>query len=408
MAAERSALPIERWLRLALAPEIGPATARRLIEAFGSPEAIFSAPPGDLARVEGLGPKRLASLLSADSEKRASAELAKAAALGVALIPQDAPGYPPSLLRLANPPLVVYVLGDLIPRDRLAVAIVGPRKPSDYARAMTRALVPPLCARGLAIVSGLAYGVDAEAHQAAVECDGRTIAVLAQGLDTPVFPATNRKLAARILSERRGALLSIFPFGTKPEAGLFPARNEIIAALALGTLVVEAGESSGSLITARHAAELGAPVMACPGDATRPNARGANRLIADGAPLIQNSDDVLGAMAAELRNARAELHEPEPAAGPLSDDSERAALDGHPEFFSRAGSAPSAAVRSAADPLESGILETLAQDCRSIDYVIEACADLGFNQSQVVQKLLLLELNGRIRQLPGRVYALAL
>jgi DNA processing protein len=167
-------------------------------------------------------------------------------------------------------------------------------------------LVPPLCARGLTIVSGLAQGIDAEAHAAALGAGGRTLAVLGQGLDTPLYPSSNRSLANRIVQEDLGAILSIFPLATTPQPQLYPQRNEVLAALALGVLVVEADRRSGTLITARHAADFGKTVMACPGDADRATAEGSNRLLTEGAALIQSSDDILEALAPDIRSA---LHE---------------------------------------------------------------------------------------------------
>jgi DNA processing protein len=185
---------------------------------------------------------------------------------------------------------------------------------------MTERIAGPLAGQGLTLVSGLAYGVDGEVHRAAVEAGGRTLAVVGQGLGTPLSPQANADLARRIVEEDHGALLSIFPMDAEPRAGLYPARNEIIAGLALGVLVVEASASSGALITARHALAAERHVMACPGDATRRAAEGSNRLIADGAPLVQNAEDVLALLDSDLRRemetlggeASSEFHVPGP------------------------------------------------------------------------------------------------
>jgi len=390
-----SGLIAEAWVRLALTPEIGPRLAHRLLARFGSPEAVFEASEAELAGVEGMGEKRRRALRLPEPREDALAAIETADRVGARLITLANPHYPIALKDLACPPLVLYVRGRLLPEDRLAVAVVGPRQPSEYARIMTRSLVPPLCARGLTIVSGLAHGVDAEAHRAALDSGGRTLAVLAHGLDVPVYPAAQRRLLERIVNEDRGAALSIFRFGVTPEPGAFPQRNEVIAALAVGVLVVEAGEKSGALITAGHALELGRHVLACPGDATRPNARGANRLIAEGAALIQRSDDVLAALAEELRRLRVELGGGEGQ----TVETEDAAAAPPPAWVGAAG--------WSSDLLDTSIREALTEDHRTLDYLLEVGARAGYAQGAIIQKLLLLELSGLVRQLPGKVFCLS-
>jgi len=385
---ESEADEILPWLQLMLAPDIGPAIAHRLLQAFGRPREIFEASFEKVNRIDGLGERRLESLFSKKVGERARRELDRSTELGIRMIHFGSTDYPANLLRLPNPPLVLYVQGEITPEDRLAIAIVGPRKPSDYARIMTRQLAPALCARGLTIVSGLAYGIDAEAHLAAVQSGGRTLGVLAQGLDTPLFPSSNRTLARRIIEEQRGAILSTFPLDVKPEPHFFPNRNEIIAGLSLGTLIVEASERSGALITANHAMELDRTVMACPGDATRANSRGSNRLIAEGAILVQTHDDILRALATELQNARNELGE--------SQDDSQSTLD--------SSSAVKSIAIAPADSLEARICELLS-DPRSIDYLLETLAEDGYGQGKISEKLLMMEMSGRVRQMPGRIYS---
>lgn len=428
---------LEAWVRLGLAKDIGPALARRLVETFGSAREAVDAGSADLRRLGGLGERRAAALRDPALPDRAAQEIQRARALGVALLHPGAPNYPAAFNEVPNPPVLLYVLGELAPGDLISVGVVGPRSPSDYAREMTRALVPPLCAFGVTIISGLAMGVDHEAHLAALECGGRTIGVVAQGLDQPIAPAGARKLARRILDEKKGALVGVFPFGTPPFPGAFPQRNWVIAGLSLATLVIEAGEKSGSLITAAHAADMGRPVMACPGDATRPNARGSNMLLSEGASLIQSSDDALRAMANELRRARIDLGHAASAdsapgfqagtvrrtlrangADPEEIDESEADPDETPAARNRRKRLEQIAARSSADPtpppmprapaddLERFLFAELALERRSIDHLLDAAALAGIARGALVQKLLILEMSGVLRQLPGRIYQL--
>ena len=404
-------MALESWLRLCLAPEVGPVLGHRLLETFGAPEAVFTAPERQLLSVGGLGKARLARLLDPGAARLAREELARAAEAGVRLLTLADDDYPLLLSRLEFPPLVLWVRGRLAPADRLAVALVGPRSPSNYARLMLAELAPPLAAHGLTIVSGLAHGIDAEAHLAALDNGGRTLAVLGQGLGTAVYPQRNAELARRIVEEDRGALLSVFPLATEPGPGLFPQRNEIIAALSLGTLVIEAAETSGSLITARHAAAAGRVVMACPGDATRRAARGSNRLIADGAVMIQNAEDVLAALAAELRREGEGLGlGGRPATG---DAGAAANAPGQLEldFTAPAPSAapplkpPAQLFALPGDPVSRAILELLDAEPLPADLLLEGCGERGHAPSAVLERLLRLEMDGILRQMPGRLYA---
>ena len=397
----------EAWLRLVLAPDIGPVLAHRLLRAFGSPAAIFQANRDALGRVPGMGTTRLQRLMEPAALDAARAECARCDAASVKLLTLDHPDYPLLLSTTEYPPLVLWVRGELAPEDRLAVAIVGPRSPSAYALLMAARLATPLARHGLTLVSGMAHGIDAETHRGALEGGGRTLAVLGQGLGTPVYPAQNQPLAERIVAEGRGALISIFPLETEPGPGLFPLRNEVIAGLALGSLVIEAAERSGALITARHALSAGRSVMACPGDATRRAAVGSNRLIADGATLVQDHEDVLGALRDELRRGMAELGVHKTA--PSSEDAEaEIATAAAPR--GRAGSSKSNRPRvkmEAASPVERAILAQLAAEPQALDSVLAGMAEAGHGTSVVLQHLLQMEIDGRLKQLPGRIYALA-
>lgn len=398
------------WLRLARAPGIGPVLAGQLLARFGSPGAVFAASRRELDALPGMGSGRVDALLDPRLPDHARREADRAAAIGVRFLCLADSSYPVALRSLTAPPLVLSLRGRLVGPDRLALTIVGPRMASEYARRMTRRLVPPLSARGLTIVSGLAQGIDAEAHAAALRSDGRTVAFLGQGLDCPLHPASNRDLADRMIEEGLGALVSAFPLAMRPQASLYPQRNELLAAFSLGVLVIEAGERSGALITARHALELGRPVLTCPADADRASARGSNRLLADGAALVQTSDDVLDAMRSEIRRELVALgFDPAVADGPipagLRADSPGSPPHGRPEAPSSA--APSTAADTIRDPLTRAIDGMLREEHRPIDFILQGCADAGFGHAAVVQRLLELELSGRLRQLPGRIYARA-
>ncbi len=382
----------QAWLRLVLAPEIGPVLAHRLLAAFGDPASIFSAERKALLEVPGLGRSRVERLLAAEVARAARAEADRCAEAGVRLLTLVDDTYPALLRQLEFPPPVLWVRGQLTESDRLAVTIVGPRRPSDYARLMAERLGPPLAARGLTLVSGLAYGVDSIVHRAAVEAGGRTLAVVGQGLGVPLYPAVNAALADSI-ADGHGALLSIFPMQTEPSPGLFPQRNEILAGLGLATLVIEASPESGALITARHAAAANRTVMACPGDAVRRAAQGSNRLLAEGAVLVQEAADVLESLGDELRRAMAELGHAAPRRSAQAD------------LFDEPPAEPPAPPAVPADPVSQLILELTDAEPQPVDLLLARCGAAGASAGQVMEKLLTLELEGRLRQLPGRVYA---
>jgi DNA processing protein len=210
--------------------------------------------------------------------------------LGAWVVTLDDENYPPLLREINDAPVVLYGIGELLPEDQLAIAVVGTRRASAYGKEMTRQLVQELVENNVTIVSGLAYGIDIHAHRIALENRGRTIAVLGSGIDI-LYPSEHRETAREIAHS--GAVITEFPPGTQPERGNFPARNRIISGLSLGTVVIEAPEESGSLQTANLAGEQGREVFAVPGNANSPNSRGTNLLIQDGAKLVLNGQDIL-------------------------------------------------------------------------------------------------------------------
>lgn len=292
------------WLIARLAGHIEVAWSARRGNA-----AMLALPDAELIAALG-GAQRDA--LAGEHERFAAAHLLRrCAASGITPLCRCDPRYPAAALDLADAPAVIYVRGDLTHCERAlgadCVAIVGARRASEYGLQQARALGRGLAAAGLTVVSGMALGVDAAAHVGALEADGRTVAVLARGPEI-AYPASKRRLHARIAAT--GAVVAELPPGTTPRRWCFPARNRIIAALARATVVVEAGERSGSLITAGQAADLGREVAAVPGLVTAPQAAGTNALIADGAQLVRGAGDVLellfGAAAPALSSTAAD------------------------------------------------------------------------------------------------------
>jgi DNA processing protein len=255
-----------------------------------SPEGILEASPEKLREVPGLQPKTLDALISVRDDPSAADETASVEASGVHLVSFEDAEYPVNLREIPDPPPVLFVRGRIVPEDERAVAVIGSRKASAYGVSVCGRLVRALVDHGFSVVSGMAKGVDAAAHWAALERDGRTLAVLGTGVDV-VYPKANTQLFGTILE--RGALLSEFLPGTEPFPKNFPRRNRIISGMALGVLVVEAAERSGTMITVRTALEQGREVFAVPGDVRSPVSRGTHRLIKEGAKLVEGIDDIL-------------------------------------------------------------------------------------------------------------------
>lgn len=277
-------------VRLACVPGIGSKLRRMLLDRFGSPEGVFAASPAELAAVARIGPKLVAAITELPASGAAEAVLDECRRGGVDVLIEGADGYPPLLSRIDDPPGVLFVRGDLRPCDALAVAVVGSRHPSPYGKRIAWQLAGGLARAGYTVVSGLARGIDAAAHRGALDAGGRTIAVLGTGV-LAVYPPEHADLADEVIA--RGALISEAPPLADAHAGSFPQRNRIVSGLALGTVVVEAADRSGALITARLAGEQGREVFAVPGQVDCRTARGCHRLIRDGAKLVEGVDDVL-------------------------------------------------------------------------------------------------------------------
>lgn len=264
---------------------------RLLVDAFGSAGAALSAGGAELEARCGAAEALVAALDGARRSRAAhEGEVERAAALGFSLVPYGGPGYPRLLAEIPDPPSVLYLAGSLAPEDARAVAVVGSRRASTHGVRFARALARALAEAGVTVVSGLAQGIDAAAHQGALDAGGRTVAVFGAGLDV-IYPGWNAALARSV--RESGAWMSELALGSEPRAHHFPRRNRIISGLSLGVVVVEAAEKSGSLITAECALDQGREVFAVPGLPGSYNARGAHALLRAGAKLVERAEDVL-------------------------------------------------------------------------------------------------------------------
>jgi DNA processing protein len=301
------------WVALNSVAGIGPIRFHRLLDAFGSAEAAYRASDLQLAEIglERRAIDAIKSLRQQTTPARLLAELAHKQITHVTLLDPD---YPENLRHVADPPPVLFSRGDLSSSDGQSVALVGTRRATPYGHAVAERLAAGLAQRGVTVVSGLAKGIDTVAHRAAVRAGGRTIAVLANGLDQ-VYPAQNASLARTIVTGA-GALVSEFAPGIPPDAVNFPRRNRIISGLARLTVVVEAGERSGALITADFALEQGRDVLAVPGAIFSPTSAGTNQLIKQGAPPVTCVDDILEALAVPASSSADEAAQPMPNLGP--------------------------------------------------------------------------------------------
>jgi len=368
-----------QWLALGLTPGLGPSRARRLVEHFGSVAAVFRASLTEL-EAKGLLAVSGQSLGTGKSLELAQEELAKTAAAGVVIVSLDDPAYPARLKEIYDPPLVLYVRGNVQVLSQPGIAVVGTRHPTPYGSGMAERLAIDLAARGLIIISGMARGVDSSAHRGAIAAKGKTVAVFGTGVDVP-YPKENTRLADQIVG-LGGALISEFPIQTFPAPQNFPIRNRIISGMSMGVLVVEAAEYSGTRITARCALEQNREVFAVPGNVTNKNSWGPNTLIKQGAKLVATWEDVWEELPENVRLALA------PAKGDESPAGETASLfpsDDNP-----------------LSPHERKILALLkADEATQIDEIVERL-EAGMSSSEIFAALFELELAGKVRQLPGK------
>jgi len=361
------------WLALRGISGVGPVLFHRLIQAFGNPTQVFQRSPGELRGLRGVSFALAEAILGFRHWDRVEEHLARLKAFGAEMLTLDDPRYPVRLTEIPFPPPLLFVKGDILPEDSLALAIVGTRGATYYGRKTCRSLARELARRQVTVVSGLARGIDTAAHQGALEGGGRTLGVLGCGLDV-VYPPENRELYGRI--QERGALITEYPLGTPPEAQNFPRRNRLISGLALGVLVVEAGVKSGAAITAQCALEQGREVLAVPGPVNSPTSLGPHRLIQQGAKLVQGVDDIL-----------AELPKVGVPARAAAEATEGISLPTRPGHF------------RVDDPL----LPLLGADPLQLEELVQASR---LPAPEVMSRLTLLELQGLVRELPGKCYVL--
>jgi DNA processing protein len=353
-------------LQLLSVAGIGPARVRALVGHFRSAEAVLAAPVHALCQVEGIERTLAENIHQADYSALAQQQLEAAAREQCLVLKFWDPEFPALLKKIYDPPVVLFVKGELRPEDENALAVVGTRTPTEYGKIVTERLTTALVVHRLTIVSGLARGVDTVAHQSAIKSGGHTIAVLGSGLDI-IYPPENRRLAQEI--SQHGAVISEYFFGAKPDAANFPRRNRIISGLTLGTIVIEAGESSGALITAHAALEQGREVFAVPGSIFSPKSLGPNRLIQEGAKLVTSVDDILAELPQQL------------------------------DIFSKL-QAPTAPVISL-NETEQKVMSRLSHEPMHIDLLTRQAS---MPASQLLAVLLDLEFKNAVKQLPGKFF----
>lgn len=347
-------------------PLIGPKKFKLLRDYFGSAKKAWEVPKEDLVNL-GFSEKLIASFLKHREKFDFSSYFLRLEKLGIRALIFEDKDYPENLKGIDDAPFLLYIFGEILPKDSLALGVVGTRKITSYGKEVTEKLVGDLVVSGVTVVSGLAYGVDYVAHETALEMAGRTIGVWAGGLDT-VLSGFRQNLVRRILKEERGAIISEFPLGFHPTRTTFPQRNRIIAGLSLGVLVTEAAEDSGALITAAFAQKQKRPVFAVPGPITSRLTKGTAELIKKGARLVYETKDILEELDLEVRGKIQEARRVLP-------ESKEEAL----------------------------IMEFLEREPRHIDEIVR---ETKMEASSVSGLLTLLEMKGKVKHLGGMVYTL--
>ena len=354
----------EACVAINMIPKMGPVRLRKLLDVFETPQRILSAKQGDLRGIEGIGAEVAGTIANWETHVDLQAELDRIAAFGAHVITAQSPEYPRLLREIHNPPIVLYVWGQLEERDRHAIGVVGSRRTSHYGTECAKKLSYQLAYAGITVVSGLARGIDTSAHQGALAAKGRTVAVLGSGLNH-LYPPENQGLAEKIAAS--GAVVTEFSMEVKADTQTFPMRNRIVSGWGSGVLVIEAGLNSGALITANQAVEQGRSVYAVPGQIDRPTAAGSNRLIQQGAKLVTGAADILDDMQILL-----------PEIPKLTASSSRADLLG---------------------PEEKEVYEAITDRETPIDEII---AKSNLPTAKVSSTLLALEMKRLVKQLPGQ------
>lgn len=357
---------IEALLKLIMIPGMGSMRIRKLMARFKSPQAVLRASLKDLVTVNGIDEKLATTIKQFKEEDEVKKQIQRIEKYGAKIVTFWDETYPENLKHIYDPPPLLFVRGELKPEDKNSLAIVGTRQPTDYGKLITEKFTAELVRYGFTIVSGLAYGIDTLAHTTALNKGGRTLAILGSGVDI-IYPSMNNNLARRI--ESSGAIISEFPMGTKPDKMNFPRRNRIICGLTLGTLVIEAGERSGALITAAMALEQNREVFAIPGNIDSPKSVGTNQLINQGAKLVSSVEDILEELEPHLERAK-RINQQRIAQLNLSNE-------------------------------EKALLNILSNEPKHIDVIAQ---QTGKSTSQVLAILLSLELKDLVKQLSGKMF----
>lgn len=369
---------IKYWIALKFVDGVGNVGFKNLIEVFGSPENAFNAPTDVLMAIPGITRKTALNIKGFNDWQKVDKELELADKTNVSIITASNSLYPKSLLNIYDFPPLLYIKGTLS-KDDINVAVVGSRMATTYGKFSTQRLCQELALHGITIVSGLARGIDSAAHTGALTVKGRTIAVLGCGIDV-VYPLENKSLLEKI--SKNGAVITEFPFSTSPNGPNFPARNRIISGMSLGVVVIEAGDKSGSLITARLALEQGREVFAVPGSIDSPGSRGTHKLIREGAKLIESVHDILeeitpqiegSGLKAKVKGTRKRPDSIKPKNMKNLDDTQRT------------------------------VLKSISGKPTNVDVII---AKTGFKAGDILNVLLTLEIEGYIEQMPGKMFKL--
>jgi len=379
----------KNWLTLAMVPGVGSALFLRLLARYRDPGVVLRQSVPALAEI--VGEKVATAIHLAREHVDIDLQEQRMDACGARLVTMECPDYPASLAEIYDPPLALFLRGTLLETDQYAVAVVGTRRPSPYGIEQAERLAGDLARRGITIVSGMAEGIDGAAHRAAIQAGGRTIAVLGCGVDE-VFPVINARLMEDIIAH--GAVVSPFPMGMKALRGNFPRRNRVISGLSMGVVVVEAPPGSGSLITARLAAEQGREVFAVPGPVNRANSRGPHGLIREGAKLVESADDILRELKLPARFYRKPSH-------PAPEDDLFSGMDAPRE----AGATEASALPGPAPeltPVEADVLAFLNPEGSFVDEVAMVCR---IPVPEALAALTMLELKGLARQFSGQRFA---
>ena len=379
-------IDLKFWVALNRVPHLGPARFQRLEAHFGDLERVWRASPSDL-RAAGIESRPAREILDARPKIDPDAEMERLEIAGVQALNWNHPLYPPRLREIHDPPPVLYVKGNLEPGDERAMAVVGTRSPTSYGRDVATTLVNGLSRNSICIISGLARGIDGVAHRAALEAGGRTIAVVANGLDT-VYPPEHGQLARQV--QEQGALVSEYPLGTRPDSRNFPRRNRLISGMSLGTLVVEAAEGSGARWTVYHALEQDREVFCVPGSIFSPASRFTNRMIQEGAKLVSDYSDMLVELNLEQFSRGTDTRRERQVELPFlpADSETRAAVNG--KEADREG-----ANRESASPEELDLLAHLGTEPMHID---DLGREAGLPITSVSCTLTMLELKGMVKQ----------